>query len=188
VKSNAKDARSVDELVAAIASGVRPKYVFFWGHTPSIPGRIDASCLSNWYPAAFSLKGVEYATTEHYMMAEKAKLFGDEEMRQRILAADGPGAAKSLGRKVAGFDEETWTKHRFEIVVAGNLAKFGQHEQLGEYLRTTGTKVLVEASPRDRFWGIGMGKTNAQVENPSQWKGLNLLGFALMEVRQRLFG
>lgn len=172
--------RSVQELVQVVARGARPKYIFFWGHKPKVPGRLDHSCLSNWFPARFALNGQEYPTTEHYMMAEKARLFGDEMNGEKILRA------KSLGRKVSNFDEGVWKEQRFEIVVSGNEAKFLQNEELGVFLRCTGSKVLVEASPRDRIWGIGMGKDNEKAENPLQWKGLNLLGFALMEVRERL--
>lgn len=163
-------------------------YLFFWGHTPKEPGRTDQSCLSNWFPASFTMDGKRYPTTEHYMMAEKARLFGDDECLSRILAAKDPGAAKRLGREVRSFDEETWVAHRFEIVVAGNVEKFRQNDDLSEFLIGTGPKVLVEASPRDRIWGIGMGKDNPKATHPSQWNGLNLLGFALMEARARLQG
>ena len=122
------------------------------------------------------------------MMAEKARLFGDQMIRESILNARTPRKAKSLGRKVSGFDENVWSQHRFDIVVAGNRGKFSQNEQLGEFLRCTGSKVLVEASARDRIWGIGMDENNVNVENPRERKGLNLLGFAVMEVRERVFG
>ena len=120
------------------------------------------------------------------MMAEKARLFGDEINRKQILKAKSPGEAKGFGRKVSHFDEEVWTAQRFEIVVTGNEAKFLQNEELGMFLMDTGSKILVEASPRDRIWGIGMGRDNEKAENPLQWRGINLLGFALMEVRKRL--
>jgi ribA/ribD-fused uncharacterized protein len=183
---NPEDARTVEDLKTIAASGLSPKYVFFWGHTPKVQGQIDQSCLSNWYPATFSVGGIEYPNTEHFMMAEKARLFGDETIRAQILRAKSPGVAKSLGRKVSGFDEATWRAHRFGIVVTGNHAKFAQNQDMGDFLRRTGSQVLVEASPRDRIWGIGMGKNNEHAENPLLWKGLNLLGFALMEVRHRL--
>ncbi len=180
------DARTVEELVRLHRAGRGARYLRFWGHTPRDPARVDSSCLSNWYPAAFELEGARYATTEHYMMAGKARLFDDPDMLGEILAADSPKAAKMLGRKVANFDDETWKEHRFDIVVAGNLAKFDQHEALKRYLLATGDAVLVEASPRDRIWGIGMGASNPDAENPERWRGRNLLGFALMEVRARL--
>lgn len=120
------------------------------------------------------------------MMAEKARLFGDSNIRNLILSAGSPGAAKSLGRKVAGFEEAAWVAERFEIVVRGNEAKFSQHYLMKEFLRTTGSKVLVEASPPDRIWGIGLALDDDRATKPNLWNGLNLLGFALMEVRHRL--
>lgn len=104
----------------------------------------------------------------------------------RIIDASNPGKAKAIGRKVNGFDEATWVRHRFEIVVRGNLLKFRQHPELGEFLMGTGDKVLVEASPVDRIWGIGLAAEDPAAEDPNLWPGLNLLGFALMEVRDRL--
>jgi ribA/ribD-fused uncharacterized protein len=178
--------RTVEELTEAMARGARPAFLFFWGHTPKTPGAVDASCFSNWFPAAFTVDGVRYATTEHYMMAEKARLFGDGPMRKEIFRAASPAEAKQFGRKVARFDEETWKQHRFQIVVAGNLAKFSQHPAMRDFLLATKDKVIVEAAPRDRIWGIGMGRDNENAPKPNQWRGLNLLGFALMEVRARL--
>ena len=102
------------------------------------------------------------------------------------MAAAPPGAAKAIGREVRNFDQQVWERHRFDIVVEGNLGKFGQHEALKEFLLGTSDRILVEASPVDRIWGIGLAADNADAENPNLWKGLNLLGFALMEVRNRL--
>lgn len=181
-----EDARTVDELIASMQSGVSPEFLHFWGHTPREPGKLDQSCLSNWFPADFQLGNASYPTTEHYMMAEKARLFGDDRMLDEIINADSPGEAKSLGRKVNGFDGDTWESRRFDIVVKGNLAKFHQNQAMGEFLLQTGNKVIVEASPRDRIWGIGMGKNNENADIPEKWRGSNLLGFALMEVRSRL--
>jgi hypothetical protein len=147
---------------------------------------LDATCLSQWFPAPFVVEGALYPTAEHYMMAGKAALFGDEAARERILAAAQPGAAKKLGRTIQNFDEETWAQHRFEIVVQGNYHKFGQNPRLRDFLLATAGRVLVEASPLDRIWGIGLGRTNPAAQNPEAWPGLNLLGFALMQVRGRL--
>ncbi len=180
------DARSVDELIRLHRAGRGAQYLCFWGHKPKHSGRVDRSCLSNWFPAPFELEGVHYATTEHYMMAGKARLFGDADMLAEILAAASPMAAKKLGRKVRNFEDGVWKRHCFDIVVAGNFAKFGQNEALGRYLLATGDAVLVEASPRDRIWGIGMGASNPKARDPERWRGRNLLGFALMEVRARL--
>ena len=181
-----KNTRSLDELIELVSKGARPKYQFFWGHTPKVPGQVDQSCLSNWFPAAFTLDGVHYPTTEHYMMAEKARLFGDHECLERILDSKSPGAAKRLGRQVKDFNDQEWIANRFEIVTAGNVGKFRQNGEMGNLLIQTGSKVLVEASPRDSIWGIGMGRDNSKATDPRQWNGLNLLGFALMEARARL--
>jgi ribA/ribD-fused uncharacterized protein len=120
------------------------------------------------------------------MMAGKARLFGDTDGVAAVLRAASPGAAKAAGRKVRGFDKDRWTTARYDIVVTGNLAEFGQHPDLRDFLLATGRKVLVEASPYDRIWGIGMAASNPDAARPSRWRGLNLLGFALMEVRERL--
>lgn len=178
--------RDVKSLAEAIAAGRQAKYVFFWGHQPRTDGAIDKACFSQWWPAPFEMEGTRYETAEHWMMAEKARLFGDEETRQAVLEVEHPGAAKKLGRAVRGFDEETWQRQRFEIVIRGNLAKFQQHAELSHFLANTGERVLVEASPVDRVWGIGLAADHADAMNPAKWRGLNLLGFALMEVRERL--
>ncbi|WP_116244131.1 NADAR family protein [Nocardiopsis sp. FIRDI 009] len=180
---NPADARSVSELTAATG---RPKYVHFWGHRPPASGGVSASCLSQWWPADFTVDGTAYATAEHYMMAGKARLFDDAETAERIVAAGHPGEAKKLGRQVRGFDQATWEEARFGIVVDGNVAKFGQNPDLRSFLLGTGDRVLVEASPRDRVWGIGLSARNENAERPEHWRGLNLLGFALMEARARL--
>ena len=162
--------------------GVMP----FWGHKPTSTGAVGAGCLSQWWPAEFTVDGVTYATAEHWMMAGKASLFGDDDGLAAALAAKSPGAAKPAARKVRGFDERRWAAARYDIVVAGTLAKFSQHADLARFLRATGRRVLVEASPFDRIWGIGMAATNPDASHPSAWRGLNLLGFALMEVRSQL--
>jgi ribA/ribD-fused uncharacterized protein len=176
----------VDTLRARWAAGERPAFVFFWGHQPRADGTVGASCMSQWYEASFSLDGETYATAEHWMMAEKARLFADHEIRARILAAATPAEAKDLGRAVRGFENEAWTRARHDVVLRGNLAKFGQNPDLGRYLRDTGTQVLVEASPVDRIWGIGLAQDDPRASDPTRWRGLNLLGFVLMEVRSML--
>jgi ribA/ribD-fused uncharacterized protein len=175
--------RGVEEARAFEERGHRLKYVFFWGHQPPRPGQIGRACLSQWWESAFTVDGVTYFTAEHWMMAQKARLFGDEGVFARIVAAPHPKAAKDLGRQVRGFDEDIWIARRFEIVTAGSVAKFGQDAALKEYLLGTGRRVLVEASPRDQIWGIGLPADDERAARPSQWRGLNLLGFALMEAR-----
>ncbi len=176
----------VDELVRDLDRGGRVKFLFFWGHQPERDGTIGPGCLSQWWPAPFRVDGVEFATAEHYMMWSKAELFGDHETADEVLTVRHPSKAKALGRQVRDFDEQTWAAARFEIVVAGNVAKFGQHDDLRAYLRGTGDRVLVEASPQDRVWGIGLGASDPAAADPAQWQGENLLGFALMRAREIL--
>jgi ribA/ribD-fused uncharacterized protein len=174
------------QLRAAEAAGQPLDLLPFWGHKPTRSGAIGTGCLSQWWPVVFTVDGVSYPSAEHWMMAEKARLFGDTDGLVAVLEAASPGAAKAAGRTVRGFDEDRWTATRYDIVVTGNLAKFGQHPQLRDFLLATGTKILVEASPYDRIWGIGMAATDPDAARPSRWRGLNLLGFALVEVRERL--
>lgn len=175
-----------DDLIVHLALGNVVKYLFFWGHQQPKDGSIDKSCLSQWYDSGFEIDGVFYATAEHYMMAEKARLFGDVENMEKIINSGHPHQAKKLGRLVNGYDDKLWHKHRSEIVIRGNVAKFSQHEGLTQFLLNTKDRILVEASPRDRIWGIGMGKSNPDAANPSRWRGLNLLGFALIAVREHI--
>jgi ribA/ribD-fused uncharacterized protein len=186
VRGMAEVVRDVQGLVEAVRRGERVRYLKFWGHRPPRSGGVGAGCLSQWWPAEFVVDGVTYATAEHFMMAGKARLFGDEETASAIVAAAHPKQAKDLGRLVRGFDEEKWAAARFDIVVQGNLAKFGQNPELREFLLGTGERVLVEASPVDRIWGIGLAADDERAEQPEMWQGLNLLGFALMEVRDTL--
>ena len=180
------DIFSLEALLAAVRQGWQPKYLFFWGHTPFTKQAVDKACLSQWYEARFEVDGFVYPTAEHFMMAEKARLFQDNQKFHEILKAAHPGEAKKLGRLVTGFEEQVWQEHRFEIVVRGNLAKFAQNPQLGEFLQNSQNRVLVEASPRDQVWGIGLEEKDSRVMNPEEWRGQNLLGFALMKARATL--
>ena len=179
---------SRSDLQAALERGERFRYLCFWGHRKRADGRLTETCFSQWYPTSFELGGVRYPSAEHYMMAEKARLFRDEAALARILAAATPEAAKKLGRTVRRFDEQRWAAQRFERVVAGNLAKFAQHQDLREFLVATQPQILVEASPVDRIWGIGLSRDDPRAERPQDWRGENLLGFALMVVRHELAG
>ncbi|MDT0268044.1 NADAR family protein [Streptomyces sp. DSM 44915] len=176
------------ELCRWEQAGRRLKYLCFWGHRP---GRGDGPgpwCLSQWWPAPFTIEGVRYATAEHYMMVSKARLFEDHAAVPRILAAASPGEAKALGRRVTGFDETTWRTYRSGIVFRASLEKFGQDARLRAYLLGTAGRVLVEASPVDRVWGIGLPADDPRATSPSRWRGENLLGFALMRARTALAG
>jgi ribA/ribD-fused uncharacterized protein len=199
-KNNGNDGvRDQDSLVRAVEAGARVKYLHFWGHTPRADGTVGASCLSQWWVAPFTVDGVEYATAEHWMMAAKARLFGDAEAERRAVGAAHPSQAKKAGRLVRGFDEDIWARERFGIVVEGSVHKFAAHADLREFLLGTGGRsemgvppaegcgrVLVEASPLDRVWGIGLAADAEAAADPRRWRGLNLLGFALMAARERL--
>ncbi|QES47969.1 DUF1768 domain-containing protein [Streptomyces venezuelae] len=176
----------IDQLIEQVKQGERVKYLPFWGHRPRPDGSLGPSCLSQWWPAPFTVSDVEYATAEHWMMAEKARLFGDAEAERAAVSAPTPAEAKKAGRLVRGFDNAVWERERYAIVVAGSVHKFGSSPELLGYLLGTGRRVLVEASPLDRIWGIGLPADDARALDPARWRGLNLLGFALMDARERL--
>ena len=144
---------------------------------------VTKACLSQWWPCKFKSDNIEYNSAEQYMMAEKAKLFNDMNAYQLILQKEHPGDIKKLGRQIKNFNEEIWNKNKINIVVKGNILKFSQNEELKNFLIGTGDKVLVEASPHDQIWGIGMYAKDPNVTNPVKWRGQNLLGFSLMHVR-----
>ena len=159
--------------------------IYFWGHTPN-PKKMTTACFSQWYDCWFEVDGVQYHTTEQYMMASKARLFGDEEVFNEIMAANNPFEYKKLGRKIHGFEEGLWDARKYDIVVEGNKAKFSLNPELKEFLLSTGDAIIAEASPYDKIWGIGLDREQAQKGSIEQWKGENLLGCALMDVRDRL--
>jgi ribA/ribD-fused uncharacterized protein len=159
------------------------EYLFFWGHQPSRDGQIIKTCMSQWWKSTFVEDGVSYKTAEHYMMAKKALLFNDVETLKRILDKESPKDVKDLGKQVRDFDSVIWDQHKYQIVRQANLLKFTQNNLLKEFLMKTKSKVLVEASPADTVWGIGLAEDSPNANVPGEWRGSNLLGFALMEVR-----
>jgi len=175
-------------LVQRAAQGERLKFVFFWGHTERSAHDVTKACFSQWRPSPFTVDGATYATAEHWMMAEKARLMGDDAIRSRILDAKHPADAKKLGRQVQPFDNDLWQKHCLDVVIEGNIHKFGADDAMREVLLATGDRVLVEASPKDRIWGIGLAADHDDAKHPQAWRGENLLGEALMHVRERLRG
>ncbi len=179
------DTQFLADLRRRYNTGAKLKYLYFWGHQPGKHG-VTASCFSQWYGAPFEVDGQRYPTAEHFMMAEKARLFGDDATRALVFQAPNPGAAKALGRQVLGFKDDIWLANRYDIVVRANQAKFEQNPDLRAFLLQTGDRVIVEASPVDRIWGIGLAQEDEHVDNPNLWRGLNLLGFALMQVRAAL--
>jgi len=173
-----------ENIIERMESGENLKFLFFWGHQKS--STINKSCLSQWYESSFTVNGIEYQTAEHYMMAEKALLFNDIEIHQQIISSSKPGKVKELGRQVKGFNQRVWEENRFDIVVRGNFHKFSQNTELSEFLKNTNGRILVEASPLDCIWGIGLAQDNIDSGSPYLWNGLNLLGYALMETRDVL--
>lgn len=171
------------KLIEQFNYGQKIKYVFFWK-----PGEDDNSeaCLGQWQPSIFNEGADEYTCAEQYMMAEKAVLFDDWEMQEKIIEAATPKAMKDFGQQVRNFDQKIWDKAKYAIVLNGNYLKFTQNEVMMKYLLSTGDRVLVEASPMDIIWGIGHKKDNDKASNPNLWRGQNLLGFALMEVRDEI--
>lgn len=172
--------------IDSILKQPNPDFFFFWGHQPSRDGSILKTCMSQWWPAEFTEGGNVYKTAEHYMMAGKAKLFGDDDILEKILEKESPKDVKDLGRQIKNFDAALWDIHKFEIVKQGNRLKFSQNEALKHFLIQTKNKVLVEASPVDAIWGIGLAEDRKDASDPLKWRGENLLGFALMEVRDDL--
>ncbi|NQZ76698.1 MAG: NADAR family protein [Ekhidna sp.] len=177
---------SREELGKRYESGEKLKYLFFWGHQPSKDGSITSSCFSQWWESPFEVNGVTYRTAEHWMMAEKARLFDDKIALASILGVQTPSEAKKWGRRVKNFVQDVWEDKRIEIVIEGNYHKFIQNKDLKDYLIGTKNRILVEASPVDSVWGIGMTSNDEFAYIPTKWKGHNLLGFALMNVRDRL--
>jgi hypothetical protein len=165
---------------------VTDKYVLFFG----FDGPEPECSLQQWYPSPFTEHDPKtggtrhFKTSEQYMMYHKALLMGDSEIADQTLAAETPGEAKGLGRKVRGFDQSKWDQNCDRIVEEGQYLKFGQNEGLKKVLLGTGEREIVETSPNDRLWGVGFNSEEA-LEHVSEW-GENKLGKALMRARERL--
>jgi ribA/ribD-fused uncharacterized protein len=151
-------------------------HVYFWGDPT----------FSNWGEARIVYKDKIFGNTEQAFMWEKAKFFGDEKIAEEILKNDNPSVAKKLGRKVKNFDNESWIINSFTFMISVNIAKFTQHEKMRKILLSTGDKTIVEASPYDKIWGVGLHWNDDEILDEHKWQGMNLLGKALMEVRTKL--
>ena len=151
------------------------RFTFFW-----------SGPFSQWHRSPFTLDGQIYVTAEQHMMAEKARLFGDEEILHRILATREPREQKALGRRVRGFDIERWEMSARDIVYRGNRAKFTTHRDLLTLLFDTEGTTIVEASPLDTIWGIGLAAVNPAALDRASWQGRNWLGEVLTRLREDL--
>lgn len=153
------------------------KFVFFWG---------KEDIFSNFYFSPFRHQGLVFNWSEQAVMYRKAKLFGADRIAQAILKAESPDKCKALGRsRQIPFVEEVWVENRERIYKEVLLDKFS-YSKAKQVILSTADKTLVEASPYDKIWGIGLAASHPDAENPEKWKGLNLLGKVLMEVRSEL--
>jgi ribA/ribD-fused uncharacterized protein len=150
-------------------------HVFFW----------DTE-FSNFHPVKINYKGKEFLTTEHAFMWEKANFFEDQEIADKILEVKHPREAKKLGRQIEAFDATRWSEVCYKIMLDVNRPKWSDNSRLTELLLSTGKRVMVEASPYDKVWGIGMKQDDAGVDDESNWQGQNLLGKVLDELREEL--
>ena len=150
-------------------------HIFFYG-----------GIYSQWYNSSMTIDGIRYSCCEQYMMHQKALLFKDLTTAAKIMSTTSPKLQKQLGREVINYNEAIWDNRKIDIVFIGNLAKFSQNELLKTELLNTGNRQFVEASPFDTIWGIGMGLDNPLINDPTKWKGLNLLGQVLNFVRDTL--
>ena len=152
-------------------------FVFFYGST---------SPFSNWYLHQFTHDNQQYNCSEQYMMHKKALLFNDYDVADMILKEKAPRNQKFLGREVRGFDDKIWTAQCRDIMVEGLISKFTQDTYSMNTLLDTGDKILVEASPTDTIWGIGLGRDDPGALDQTTWQGQNLLGITLMQVRDAI--
>lgn len=151
-------------------------HIYFWG---------DA-IYSQWAKIIFVEYNIQFTTAEQYMMYHKALLFDDTDIANQILMTNSPKEQKALGRKVKGFNIAVWDQNKLAIVTQGNYLKFSQNKKLKDQLFKTGTKILVEGSPYDKIYGVGLKWDNPLILDEKNWKGQNLLGKALMDVRSKL--
>jgi ribA/ribD-fused uncharacterized protein len=154
---------------------ITDKYVFFWGGT-----------MSQWHASEFEIDGQKYTCAEQYMMYKKASLFEDEDVANAIMRTNNPREQKALGRKVRGFDKDKWEEVCKEYVYEANYAKFTQNPHMLEELKTYGNREIVESSPEDSIWGIGMHENHPDILDKSKWQGKNWLGQSIMRVRDEL--
>ena len=149
-------------------------HIYFWG-----------GIYSQWYKTFIEAPHhVHYNCAEQYMMVGKAHLFGDEEAKEKIWKLDHPADQQMAGRRVKNYNQEKWDEKKFDIVVRGNVYKFMSNPDLKKQLLATGDKIIVEGSPTDTVWGVGLHYANSKIEDEKNWDGENLLGKAIMKARE----
>jgi ribA/ribD-fused uncharacterized protein len=173
-------------LINKVDKGESLDYILFWGHIGKLSRTSGEFMLSQWHGSPFYVNEVLYKTAGHWMMARKAILFNDRDAFRKIIHADRIEEVRAISQNLKGFDEGKWSEWKYEIVKEGNFHKFHQNKKLQSYLLSTKDAILVEANPVDEIWGIGLTQEAKHARNPYAWNGLNLLGFALMEVREYL--
>jgi ribA/ribD-fused uncharacterized protein len=154
---------------------VTDTHIYFWG-----------GIFSQWYDCKFVEDRITFTSAEQYMMYHKAKAFNDYGSMFLVMDTTSPREQKAIGRAIKGYSDEIWGPIRYATVVQGNYLKFTQNEDLKALILSTGNKHIVEASPYDKVWGIGLGPADDKVLDESKWDGQNLLGKAVMEVRDRI--
>lgn len=184
------ESASTTSLVEPLSLAQRPEEDLLDGEPAPVVGFYGSKgtygCFSNWHPSCFTFLGKRFATSEQYMMWEKARVFGDVPSEQKILCARTPKEAKALGRKVSGFDPDLWSSVCRPLMVCGLRQKFLQNPAAMDVLLSTGSATIAEASPTDSIWGIGLGPDDPLVSDPSAWRGTNFLGQVLMQTRSDL--
>ena len=152
------------------------RFIFFW-----------SGPFSQWAPSPFTINGITYNCAEQYMMVEKARLFGDEVRESLIMSNSDPALQQRLGRQVVGYEQAIWDAHCKFAVLTASRAKYAQHEPSGKALLATPKgRILVEASPHDRRWGIGLTRDDRRAKKRSTWRGTNWLGEILTRVRDEI--
>ena len=155
---------------------VTDKYILF-----------NTGCFGQWFKCEFTVDEIKYLSAEQWMMAQKAKVMGDNNTLKKILEANDPSTCKQLGRQIKPWDQKKWDDNKEEIVYKGNYHKFSQNEDLKKELLSFDTKkTFVEASANDKIWGIGIDTANKQADDDKNWLGTNLLGKAITKVRNDL--
>lgn len=174
---------TTNDICKRYDSGESLRFVFFGECHSEFTDSVGKECFSRWYSLAFEIEGKSFFCIEQYMMAEKACFFDDEECERRIMNNNDIEDITLLGQQIKIFDGFLWDNYKKDVIRQGNVAKFADNKELFEFLISTDDAILVEATPYDVVWGIGMREGDQGIDNPHNWKGENILGFTLMKIR-----